>query len=363
MKKNKLTLVRKDNKILNPYQLSQFISDYGTESYNLDLIKGLSLALKTGVDPSNIIILDKSLKKLGFRYKTLKLNNSNHLNSLQAVGKPISMGYNSKVFHISLAFELYNFCNTKLKRNLKPAILSLAYEHIKEDDELEVALGLIIENAIQSYPNKKRSSVFADDLENKKLELLAKAESYLKLFFSSERDKQVREKFFNRLEKIKRPLLGVLKGDNIEIIKFEHLNLRGEPAVDFKRIEHNSPLELDPISPLGLVKTTVEIFMTYKQGKEIIKTEQEKQKTEQILQEYLRESILNEKRKTDAIVAKIKQNSDTKDDDISTSESVRLIPDTDLRERAAKAYGNQAHQMAKFKNRHNIELKGYDISC
>lgn len=62
MKKYKLTLVKKDDKIFNPYQLSQFISDYGTECYKLDLIKSVSLALRNGIDPSNIVILDKSLK-------------------------------------------------------------------------------------------------------------------------------------------------------------------------------------------------------------------------------------------------------------------------------------------------------------
>lgn len=363
MEKYKLTLIRKDNKILNPYQLSQLITDYGTESYKLDLIKGLSLLLKKEVELSNIIILDKSLKKLGFKYRNLKLTNGNHLNALQAIGKPISMGYNSVIYDISLILELYNFCNTRLKKNLKPNILSLAYEKIKAGDELEPTLELIINNAIQSYANNKRSSVFVNDLENKKLELLSKAETYLKLYFKPERDEELRDKFFNKLEKLKRPLLGILNGDKIGIIKFEHLNLRGEPAVDFKRIEHNSPLELDPLSPLGLAKTTVEVFMAYQHGKELIKSEQERQRTEQILQEYLKESMINETRKTDAIIEKIRESSKDKYDEISTSESVKLIPNVDLRERAARAYGNQTHQMAKFKNKYNVELKNFDISC
>ncbi|MEK4426445.1 hypothetical protein [Solibacillus sp. FSL K6-1523] len=352
MKKYKLTLVKKDQKIFNPHQLAQFISDYGTECYKLDLIKGISLALRNNVDPSKIVILDKSLKKLGFRYKSIKLDNGNQLNSMQAIGKPVSLGFNLKVFHVSLVIELYNFCNARLKKNLKPNYLSLAYEFLKSGD-IEEALELLIQNAVELYSNRRGASSFTNDLEKKKLELLSKEDSY----------NENKDVFFTKLEKLKRPLVGIINGDTIEVVKFEHLNLRGEPAIDFKRIEHNSPLEADPLSVLGLAKTAVDVYMSFKVGNEQIRTEQEKQRTEQILQDYLRESIINDGLRKDAIISNIKRQSNVLDEEISTKEAIDLIPNRELKIRATNAYLNQCHQMAKFKSKYNVDLKSYDISC
>lgn len=78
------------------------------------------------------------------------------------------------------------------------------------------------------------------------------------------------------------------------------------------------------------------------------------------MQEYLRESIIDDKRRTDAVIDRIRKDSKALDVEISTREAMTLIPQDELKIKAIKAYKHQTNEMAKFKNKYNVELKSFD---
>ncbi len=68
-----LTLTRTVNEIFDPWELSNFINNFGNEYYKLDLLRNISKELQNGVSPRELIILNNPIKRRYFNYEYVDL--------------------------------------------------------------------------------------------------------------------------------------------------------------------------------------------------------------------------------------------------------------------------------------------------
>lgn len=280
----KLELKSEDPKPLSGWQLQEFMYNINRGYNKIDLINQISKLLNEGVNPENIIIINKSYE-INNSYSYLQKSNEIDLNNEKLVekfynlGKPITMFPNPKIKKVEIIFSLYeslytmfraNKINPIPKKNLKKYI-DLPFEEsineLKSDaisilNKLKISEKKIIENIIKNIEkniNKSINNYYdfnKDEINRKNFKLIADKkiielnEEQKQLYINM--DKKYYNRFFKYLKKIDRPI--ILKYDELKnkliVIRKEYMinDVENENFLDYKEYTHNSPFAITMIA-------------------------------------------------------------------------------------------------------------------
>ncbi|MDH5163933.1 hypothetical protein [Heyndrickxia oleronia] len=279
-KKLEIKLVRSDDNLLTSWQISDFISQLTKHYYKNELLNTISLALKHGVSPNNIIIFEESFE-INNSYSNidgiLDFTKPVDVKTFYHLGEPISMFPNEEIIKLNSTFSYFRKTNEILgkynfsrinKNNLhyyytmikgkQPhkkiigEIEALAKEIVKESSNKNEDISNFKENANKltndtlnkffNYEKKIESlKILMDSIENNELEIF-KNPNYQRLA------KDYFNDFFTKFENLVRPIVGIYNNDTqkVQIFCQGFMNkAKHDPSrfLDLKRISHNSPYE------------------------------------------------------------------------------------------------------------------------
>ena len=272
--------MRTENDLLTSWQISDFISQLTKHYYKNELMNTISLALKNGISPKNIIIFNESFE-INNHYQnigTLDFTKSLDVKTFYHLLDPISMVPNEEISKIKLIFSyfrginelLYHFHFSRLDKNnlfkyytkLKDG---LSYKEVIEDIK-NLALEIIKESATAGN-SKKRIRKSIDELTFKTISLgtnFEKDKNLLNTLIESiekndftpfqestyqRLESEYLNEFFTKFESLKRPIIGIYYPDNkkVQILCDSFINkTKYDPSkfLDLKSISHNSPYEV-----------------------------------------------------------------------------------------------------------------------
>lgn len=268
-KKVRFTLRQKEEKILSPWQISNFVNNFNTYYYKTEVIETIIIALKKGIAPENIIVLDESFK-IDRQYKKISYisTTDEDLKSLYHMGNPISLYPNDKIILMHMLFKYFRKINESLKIIFKAKKLDVASLHIyyksyldKKFDDMLNLIRLDIKECLKesSEEQSQRDTIekvliefeksFQDYLKNKKnleniKELLSKND-LTNIDFKDKEFVKYFKSFYKYISHIQRPVVAVYNSNNIlTILCRAHINKNEANAVtmNLKSITHNSPV-------------------------------------------------------------------------------------------------------------------------
>lgn len=254
---------------LNPWEITNFVSRVSTYMYKIEILNTIALAINHGIEKKNIFVLDKAYKLNG-KYKDFSEIDLNTLaiNSVYAIGKPVSMEPNRDLVEIKYLFESLYGVNKILYRYAKKRITKEdrleAYNVLKQKGFLFV-LNFIIDKAKNKVDDEERLNV-SKNVENECSKILKKYQEYLtdkerfddieaKLEKSNDEEltesekrveKNYYKKFYEHIFVLPRPVVGIYyKEENkFSILCGDHFdsNINKNTKIDLKRITQNSPI-------------------------------------------------------------------------------------------------------------------------
>ncbi|KGA81424.1 hypothetical protein KQ41_21785 [Lysinibacillus fusiformis] len=373
-----LHFIRTVNEVFDPWELSNFINDFGNEYYKFDLLRNIAIELENGVLPENIIILNNPIKRKYINNKYLDLKIRNEFNSFQAIGYPISMYPNKEIFELSLIIRLYKRLNSILNQNISITILNTEYN---KNDSLNNTLNNILDAALNKLSKKSSTTVrnslinAKNDTETMYLDFLThenELNKYKKKLKNNELEDNTQltnphfDHFFELFSKISKPLVGVYSPENkkIKILCSNHLRKRKDalPELDFKRFGHNSPSFFDVATGTAQIgKTIYDAKKEQELRDEQIKTEQAIQKyidkqmdTENLKQEswLLRNQILEEQLKQLKEEKTPRTNSNT-----TVEDEISEIQNNHIKLKVMNVYSYQIQNSISLLNRNKLNLR------
>ncbi|MGE7879898.1 hypothetical protein [Peribacillus muralis] len=382
-KRFELHFIRTVNEVFDPWELSNFINDFGNEYYKFDLIRNISLELEKGVLPENIIILNNPIKRKYINNEYFDLKNPTMFNSFQSIGYPISLYPNKEILKISLFIRLYKRLNRILNSNIPSTVLTAGYQEL-QNGSLSTALNNLQNEAIKKLP-KNASSTIKNNIKDSKDEIESEYNDYL----SQEKHKNDYVKqlknneieynfqypdpyfdcFFEFFSKISKPLIGIYLKDEqrIQIIGSKHLKKRKDtlPELDFKRFGHNSPPFFD------VATNVVQIGKTIYDTKKEQEVRDEQIKTEKLQQKYLdsqietdvvkRETLQVRKQILEEQLKQLKENNASGNGGIATVEDdIAKIQNTHIRLNVMDVYHKENQSMTLLLNRNKLKLNESD---
>lgn len=278
--KLEVKLARNNEALLTSWQISDFISQLTKHYYKNELLNTISLALKHGIPPKDIIIFEESFE-INNAYSNinglLDFTSYSDVKTFYHLGEPISMFPNEEVASIHSAFSHFRKTNEILGRykfsRLSKNKLKLYYTMIREKtshkevithmenlakeivreagnpDTNRVLFHKNIENltkyTLEKYSDYKKNfdslEILASSLENNNFDILGQAK-YRQL------ERQYFNAFFSKFESLKRPIVGIFYSDTqkVQIFCQSFMNkTKHDPSrfLDLKSISHNSPYE------------------------------------------------------------------------------------------------------------------------
>lgn len=373
-----LNFTRTVNNIFDPWELSKFINDFGNEYYKLDLIRSISLELKNGTLPENIIIMNNPIKRKYINNEYFDLNDSSMLNSFQSIGYPISLYPNKNIVEIALFIRLYKKLNSILNKNISRNVLLLEFQTLKKHS-FKQAINNLEEEALNKLNKNSGSFIKANiiDAKNTIEEIYIKfnnqeesIEEYINKFNENlEEDIVITESlkeyfydFFTYFMKLSKPLIGVYNEEEqkIRVICINHLRKRKKgvlPELDFRKYGHNSP----PFFEIGTEVATI--------GKTIYDAKKEQEvrdeiiKTEKMKQQLLEKQIQVEEARLENLdlnnqLLKAKLNSITNEtlDDESLVKEVASIPNLQIKNKMTETYLYQMRNTTQVLKRNKLVL-------
>lgn len=368
-----LTLTRTVNEVFDPWELSNFINNFGNEYYKLDLLRNISIELQKGASPKSLIILNNTIKRKYLNYGYLDLTKDNQFIAFQSIGYPISLHPNKTILKLSLLIRLYKRLNAVLVHNISSRILFQASKIV--ENSFSDGLDELIDEAIRKLP-KNTTETVKNNILNQKREYIKELDDFLKyeddinnyITLLGENNSSVSidkyplyfNSFFEAFNKIQKPLIGVYfeKENRIKILCSNHLKKRKDtlPELDFKRFGHNSPPFFDIIPGVAQVGKT--IYDANQEQK--VRTEQIK--TEQLTQEYIIEKIETEKTKRRYLEEQIKYlHQKNQANGISTvDQEIINIPNIQVKLQAFDAYNQQTKSMNDLLRRNKLVVSEYN---
>ena len=265
----RVKFLRDSEERLNPWEITNFVSRVSTYMYKIEILNTIALAINQGVEKKNIFVLDKAYKLNG-KYQNFSEIDLNTLaiNSVYAIGKPVSMEPNQDLAEIKYLFEILYRVNKILYRFAKKRITKEdrldAYKVLSQNGFL-FALNFIAEKAKDKVDDEDRLSV-NKKVQNECSKVLKKYQEYLsdkehfddmemKLEKSNEEElsefekgveKKYYKKFYEHVFALPRPVVGIYyKEENKFIILCgDHFdsNLSKNSKIDLKSITQNSPI-------------------------------------------------------------------------------------------------------------------------
>lgn len=265
----RVRFLRNSEERLNPWEITNFVSRVSTYMYKIEMLNTIALAINQGIEKKNIFVLDRAYKLNG-NYKDFSEIDLNTLaiNSVYAIGKPVSMEPNQDLVEIKYLFEslyrvnkiLYRFAR---KRITKEDRLD-AYSVLKQKG-FSAALNFIIDKAKKKINDEERLNV-SKNVETECSKVFRKYQEYLvdqehfedieaKLEKSNyeeltELEKRVEKnyykKFYEHIFMLPRPVVGIyIKEENkFSILCGDHFdsNINKNTKIDLKSITQNSPI-------------------------------------------------------------------------------------------------------------------------
>ena len=265
----RIRFLRDSEERLNPWEITNFVSRVSTYMYKIEIINTIALAINQGIKKKNIFVLDKAYKLNG-KYKDFSEINLNTLaiNSVYAIGRPVSMEPNQDLIEIKYLFESLYKINKILYRFAKKRITKEdrleAYIVLKQKGFL-FALNFIIDKAKNKVGDEERLNV-SINVENECSKVLKKNQEYLtdrehfevieakieksngeELTESEKRiEKNYYKKFYEHIFGLPRPVVGIYyKEENkFSILCGDHFdsNINKNTKIDLKSITQNSPI-------------------------------------------------------------------------------------------------------------------------
>lgn len=377
---------QKTCKILSPWEISSFISNFNTYYYKSEVMNTIGIALKNGVNPKNIIIFDESFK-LSHQYKNLNIIdcNSNQLQHLYTLGKPISLFPNKMVIFIHELFDNFRKINEFLyqanKKYLAIKTINNYYSAFPTQGKqgviemLRVDASILLKSVkdpdIHKRFNKmiKKMGKYADAIDENwssinDIEQQLKSDNFKFVKTSDRLYQQYFRKFYSLLNNIPRPVIGVYHEDSqkISLLCRAHFNKNERNAVtlDLKSISHNSPIE-------GLLVGGAAIYSTIKDEKR--KDEiHEINKNKAILEEKLAEESLKKAQKENILLElKIMESQLNVLDKLSQIESsqeidaVNQIENPYIRQQMALEYSKLRTRSVQLMQKNNFEVDPKEI--
>jgi hypothetical protein len=278
-KKLEVKFKRTEDDLLTSWQISDFISQLTKHYYKNELMNTISLALKQGISPKNIIIFKESFE-INNSYQNiglLDLTKSTDVKTFYHLLDPISMFPDEEITKIRLIFAyfrginelLYQYQFSRLDKNnlikyysnikkgvtfneIINEIQSLAFEIVKETassdknkENFEKSTKELTYEAINSFAKFERDKPFLDilieSIENNDFNIFNDS-TYQKLEHDYFND------FFAKFVSLGRPIIGIYYPDNkkVQILCDSFINkTKQDPSkfLDLKSISHNSPYE------------------------------------------------------------------------------------------------------------------------
>lgn len=265
----RIRFLRDSEERLNPWEITNFVSRVSTYMYKIEILNTIALAINQGIEKKNIFVLDKAYKLNG-KYKDFSEINLNTLaiNSVYAIGKPVSMEPNQDLAEIKFLFESLHKVNKILYRFAKKRIIKEdrleAYIVLKQKGFL-FALNFIIDKAKDKVGDEEGLNV-SKNVENECSKVLKKYQEYLtdrehfddieaKLEKSNDEEltesekrveKNYYKKFYEHIFVLPRPVVGIYyKEENkLSILCGDHFdsNINKNTKIDLKSITQNSPI-------------------------------------------------------------------------------------------------------------------------
>ncbi|MCP3026894.1 hypothetical protein [Halobacillus sp. A5] len=273
-----LTLKRKEEGLLSPWQISNLVSKMSSYYYKNELLNTISLAIENGIRPNNIFIMDDSFNvNRSYSYvNTFDLNKINDVKNFYHLGVPTSLFPNKTLLRVKLSFtyfsKIYTYLNSKnLDRPDKQKLIDIVdlctkYNDIEEALNMikDMAENIIIYNANPQLNKRKlikKVNEIYDEIYNRyhqfeKEEPLIStleaelSEGYTDLLRTKDKNyNRIENEYFNKFFKIiadlTRPIVGIYypETNSIQILCYSFINqqARDNKFIDIKTISHNSP--------------------------------------------------------------------------------------------------------------------------
>lgn len=255
--KVRLCFKRKTSEIMSSWEISNFLSNFSSYYYKLEIIDSVVKALKKGINPQDIFILDESFK-LNRTYKKLNhLNLDKEIKELYYIGKPVCIYPNQFIFNINVLFKYFRKYNEylasiKLKR-ISTDMLSYFYD-LSIDRDIKISLDelhmLITKQVQKKYKDKNFNNIkesYIKEISNYQKDSisLSSVEELLEKPLSNLEEPNDFERlviayydrFFNFLVRIPRPVVCVYF-KNKNVIEVNHrgqspMVVRGKKRVRF----------------------------------------------------------------------------------------------------------------------------------
>lgn len=286
---------QKTKQHVKAWRITDFIEKVNNSYYKKELLKEIEDNLKNGINPENIVILDKSfdIHKANKDIKVLNLNTNIGVKKLYHLGKPYSLYPNKKivicnnVFNtFSLLYTLFNQYKIKIHKSiLKETIteifsgeekLVLDFKQLRE--ELNQSLDLIEDATDKKYLNDKKETILKELKESIETEI-KNAEAFIKIDSDIKNEDALKKKmksvnyrellsaspkrFTRYLISNVRPIVGIYNPDKnqIEILASNFIKKDGfdERQIDLKNVSHNSPFTVTIIAGVTLLMSVYQM--------------------------------------------------------------------------------------------------------
>lgn len=301
---------------LSGWQLQDFINTINKSYTKIDLINEIAHLLSEGVNPMDIVIINKSYD-INNQYKYLRenreinLNNPNLVEKFYHLGNPFSMFPNEKIIKLNLFFRLYKKIYKLFKSHNIPTLKKWILRECIDDD-FNDALNRLMDDCNSLIPEgseykglKSKVEKYVEDAGNK-YKLFLEDSSKIEKVMATLKDKDSLDnladsdlnkivdkyfyEFFNLFNKVERPIIFVFNQseNKMSLIRGEYMlnDTSSENFLDFKSYSHNSPFVITFSAGIIILALIKQAYEAYKQDTLNSKKERE-------LDEHLKSRIDN----------------------------------------------------------------------
>lgn len=279
-KKVRVCLRRNTDEVMSAWEISNFIANFNSYYYRIELLNSIDKAMRDGVEPSNIFILDESFKLNRSYNKLSHLDLEHDLEHLYYIGKPVSLFPNERIRSLYLIFKYFRLVNEILfdarVTRLKSDYIGYLFTEASRSNFIDSLKKLFnsAESLIDSKDNSSRQRLirlndsfisewrlYERDMVSTNEIINILSEDYTKDIPNEYIDTVNRhfESFFKYLIKIPRPVICVYneQDNTVEVLSRAHINIseRNNSFLDVQEISHNSPLKTLIDGGLGLYST------------------------------------------------------------------------------------------------------------
>ena len=304
------------NDILGVWEIVRFIDDFFESYYKCDLLNCLSSALMLGIDPSDIFLLDQSIRinrsSSAYSLNHISLSSEiidDNIYQLYTIGKPKSLQPNDAIFLLNRVFHYSREINKFLTDHKYSSIgyhfvSSFSSSVLTDKISYHEFLTILRSNAVKQlgYFKDDRNDIYKKHVDSidaiiHKAKIEYDNHSAKTDFTKNELSGYVNS-FFSSFKKIKRPVMGIYYRSlqMIQIFGLTHINndYNASNFLDLKTMGHSSEYSLgfigDIITSFGTLK---KVFGDDRRAEEIHKLALEEKHIDIEIKRYMMEEAKN----------------------------------------------------------------------